>query len=154
MSIAVVEANAVNPEADDDMAAMYAQGFAWSMQGIAPEVLDRVREMLPDILVAKLPAALADHLRAAIRWKVLDAILVLRGVDLGFAGVAGEGWRGHSAASSPRANAVSVFKRRFRRDGSALYVAAIWSQLGALNIDFFAGSFGVNPQFGPYFSFH
>ncbi len=43
--------------ADDTMAAMYAQGFAWSMQGIAPEVLDQVRRMLPDILLAKLPVA-------------------------------------------------------------------------------------------------
>lgn len=43
--------------ADENMAAMYAEGFAWSMQGIAPEVLDQVRKMLPDILVAKLPAA-------------------------------------------------------------------------------------------------
>ena len=43
--------------ADDAIAAMYAQGFAWSMQGIAPEVLDQVRKMLPAILVEKLPAA-------------------------------------------------------------------------------------------------
>ncbi len=46
--------------ADDNMAAMYAQGFAWSMQGIAPEVLDQVRKILPDILLAKLPAAQAE----------------------------------------------------------------------------------------------
>lgn len=44
---------------DDKMAAMYADGFAWSMQGIAPEVLDEVRKMLPQILLAKLPAAQA-----------------------------------------------------------------------------------------------
>jgi len=43
--------------ADDNMAAMYAQGFAWSMQGIAPEVLDQVRKLLPEILLAKLPDA-------------------------------------------------------------------------------------------------
>lgn len=43
--------------ADENMAAMYAQGFAWSMQGIAPQVLDEVKKMLPEILVAKLPAA-------------------------------------------------------------------------------------------------
>jgi hypothetical protein len=42
---------------DDATAAMYAQGFAWSMQGIAPEVLEKVRYMLPDILTSKLPAA-------------------------------------------------------------------------------------------------
>lgn len=46
--------------ADENMAAMYAQGFAWSMQGIAPEVLDQVHKMLPDILVAKIPAARAE----------------------------------------------------------------------------------------------
>lgn len=45
---------------DDSMAALYAQGFAWSMQGIAPEVLDQVRKMLPDLLLAKLPAAQAE----------------------------------------------------------------------------------------------
>lgn len=44
---------------DDTMAAMYADGFSWSMQGIAPEVLETVRKMLPDILIAKLPAAQA-----------------------------------------------------------------------------------------------
>lgn len=45
---------------DDAMAALFAQGFSWSMQGIAPKVLDQVRMMLPEILLAKLPAALAD----------------------------------------------------------------------------------------------
>lgn len=43
--------------ADEKIATMYAEGFAWSMQGIAPEVLDEVRKLLPDILLAKLPAA-------------------------------------------------------------------------------------------------
>jgi len=42
---------------DDAAAAMYADGFAWSMQGIVPEVLDQVMKMLPEILTAKLPAA-------------------------------------------------------------------------------------------------
>ena len=36
---------------------MYAQGFAWSSNGIAPEVLARVDEMLPPLLREKLPAA-------------------------------------------------------------------------------------------------
>ncbi len=44
---------------DDSAAAMYADGFAWSMQGIAPEVLDQIQLMLPEILLAKLPAARA-----------------------------------------------------------------------------------------------
>jgi hypothetical protein len=42
---------------DENMANMYADGFSWSMQGIAPEVLDEVRKMLPEILLQKLPAA-------------------------------------------------------------------------------------------------
>lgn len=42
---------------DDATASLYAQGFAWSTQGIAPEVLDKVWELLPEILLAKLPAA-------------------------------------------------------------------------------------------------
>ena len=45
---------------DDNAAAQYAQGFAWSMQGIAPEVLDQVRKLLPDILLTKLAAAQAE----------------------------------------------------------------------------------------------
>ncbi len=43
--------------ADDATANLYAEGFSWSMQGIAPEVLDQVKKLLPDILLAKLPAA-------------------------------------------------------------------------------------------------
>lgn len=42
---------------DEKMAAMYAQGFAWSMQGIDPAVLDQVRKILPETLVSKLSAA-------------------------------------------------------------------------------------------------
>ncbi len=43
--------------ADEKMATMYADGFSWSMQGIAPEVLAEVKKLLPEILLAKLPAA-------------------------------------------------------------------------------------------------
>jgi Hemerythrin HHE cation binding domain len=46
------------PPATDAEAEMYAQGFAWSMQGIAPEVLAKVNELLPEPLTARLPAAL------------------------------------------------------------------------------------------------
>ncbi len=46
--------------ADENMAAMYAQGFAWSMQGVAPEVLDAVRAFLPEILLEKLPDAQSE----------------------------------------------------------------------------------------------
>jgi hypothetical protein len=38
---------------------MYAQGFAWSMNGIAPDVLERVYDMLPDNLRSRLPDARA-----------------------------------------------------------------------------------------------
>jgi hypothetical protein len=43
----------------DAEADMYAQGFAWSSQGIAPDVLEQVYALLPDILTSRLPAALA-----------------------------------------------------------------------------------------------
>ncbi len=46
--------------ADESMVAMYAQGFAWSMQGIAPEVLNEVRKLLPEVLLEKLPDAQAE----------------------------------------------------------------------------------------------
>lgn len=44
---------------DDAAAEMYAQGFAWSMQGIAPDVLEKVQALLPPILTTRLPAARA-----------------------------------------------------------------------------------------------
>jgi hypothetical protein len=44
---------------NDEALAMYAAGFAWAMQGIAPEVLEQVERMLPEGLVARLPAARA-----------------------------------------------------------------------------------------------
>jgi hemerythrin-like domain-containing protein len=44
---------------NDEWLAMYAAGFAWSMQGIAPEVLEQVERMLPAALVARLPEARA-----------------------------------------------------------------------------------------------
>jgi hemerythrin-like domain-containing protein len=43
--------------ASDEEAALYADGFAWAMQGIAPAVLDEVHAMLPEALRARLPAA-------------------------------------------------------------------------------------------------
>jgi hypothetical protein len=56
--------------ADDNMAAMYAQGFSWSMQGIAPEVLEQVRKMLPGSVLAKLPTAEAEfEAHSAIVWE-------------------------------------------------------------------------------------
>ncbi len=43
----------------EDVVAVYAEGFAWSSAGIAPDVLDRVFALLPDALRARLPAARA-----------------------------------------------------------------------------------------------
>ncbi len=57
---ALREAKEFPAPTDDTTAALYAQGFAWSTQGIAPEVLDQVWELLPEILLAKLPAARAE----------------------------------------------------------------------------------------------
>jgi hemerythrin-like domain-containing protein len=42
---------------NDEAAAMYAKGFAWAMEGIAPEVLEQVQGMLPAALRERLPAA-------------------------------------------------------------------------------------------------
>lgn len=42
---------------DDAMATMYAEGFAWSTQGIAHEVMEEIRKLLPEILLSKFPAA-------------------------------------------------------------------------------------------------
>ena len=44
---------------DEAAAAMYADGFAWASHGIAPDVLERVSEMLPEILSSRLPDARA-----------------------------------------------------------------------------------------------
>jgi hemerythrin-like domain-containing protein len=43
----------------DEMAAMYADGFSWSMHGLAPEVLAALDVMLPENVKARLPAARA-----------------------------------------------------------------------------------------------
>lgn len=48
------------PPSNEQEAAMYAQGFAWSSAGIAPEVLAKVDAMLPEILTSRLPAARAE----------------------------------------------------------------------------------------------
>jgi hemerythrin-like domain-containing protein len=47
------------PPPNDEAAAMYAQGFAWAMQGVAPDVLDMVYAMLPENVFVRLPAARA-----------------------------------------------------------------------------------------------
>jgi hypothetical protein len=53
------DAKAFPPPPSEADAVMYAQGFAWAMHGVAPEVLEQVYKMLPEILVAKLPEAQA-----------------------------------------------------------------------------------------------
>jgi hemerythrin-like domain-containing protein len=53
------DAKAFPPPATDAEAELYAMGFAWSSQGVAPEVLQRVYEMLPENLTSRLAAARA-----------------------------------------------------------------------------------------------
>jgi hemerythrin-like domain-containing protein len=51
------EAKAFPPPTNEAELEMYAQGFAWSSHGIAPEVLEKLYELLSPELRAKLPAA-------------------------------------------------------------------------------------------------
>lgn len=51
-------AKAFPTPATDAEAELYAQGFAWSMQGIAADIRVKVYALLPEILTARLPAAL------------------------------------------------------------------------------------------------
>ena len=50
----------------EEEAAVFAQGFAWSSQGVAPQVLERLNDMLPATLQQRLPAARAAF---AERWQ-------------------------------------------------------------------------------------
>lgn len=43
--------------ANDEEAAMVADGFAWSCHGVAPHVVERVFALLPDSVLSRLPAA-------------------------------------------------------------------------------------------------
>jgi hypothetical protein len=45
------------PPGTDEEAALFAEGFAWSSDGVAAEVLDRVYAMLPEVLRTRMPAA-------------------------------------------------------------------------------------------------
>jgi len=47
------------PFATDDELAMFADGFAWSSHGIAPDIIERLYAILPAALVSRLPAACA-----------------------------------------------------------------------------------------------
>jgi hypothetical protein len=55
------------PPPNDEAADMYAQGFSWAMQGIAPDVLERVLEMLPEALKGRLPEARAAFEARSLR---------------------------------------------------------------------------------------
>jgi len=47
------------PPATEEELALYAEGFAWSCHGVAPEVVERLNDILPAALVERLPAARA-----------------------------------------------------------------------------------------------
>ncbi len=67
------EFKAFPPPPDDEAAAMYAQGFAWCMHGIAPDVVDRVYEMLPEVITKRLPdARAAFEARCARVWGPIE----------------------------------------------------------------------------------
>lgn len=51
----------------DAEADMYAKGFSWAMHGIAPEVLAKLDDMLPEALRTRLPAARADFDARCVR---------------------------------------------------------------------------------------
>jgi iron-sulfur cluster repair protein YtfE (RIC family) len=51
-------------EAEADM---YAKGFSWAMHGIAPEVLEKLDDMLPEALKTRLPAARAEFEARCLR---------------------------------------------------------------------------------------
>jgi hemerythrin-like domain-containing protein len=51
----------------DAEADLYAKGFSWAMHGIAPEVLEKLAQMLPDALKSRLPAARAEFDARCVR---------------------------------------------------------------------------------------
>jgi hemerythrin-like domain-containing protein len=51
------QARAFPGPSTDAEADMYAQGFAWSSHGIAPDIVEKVDALLPEILTSRLPAA-------------------------------------------------------------------------------------------------
>lgn len=53
------DAKAFPAPATDVEVDLYAQGFAWSSHGVAPEVLERLNAILPEVLITRLPAARA-----------------------------------------------------------------------------------------------
>jgi hypothetical protein len=62
------------PPPDEKMLDVYAQGFAWSMQGIADEVASEVEKLLPAGLTARIPAARAAFNQRCVRvWGSAEA---------------------------------------------------------------------------------
>ena len=57
------DAKTFPPPASEAELEMYAQGFAWSSHGIAPDILDKLYGIVPETVVAKLPAARAAFAR-------------------------------------------------------------------------------------------
>jgi hypothetical protein len=53
------EAKAFPPPATPAEVEMYAQGFAWSTHGIAPDIVDKILELLSPEVRAKMPEARA-----------------------------------------------------------------------------------------------
>lgn len=53
------EAKQFPPAETEQELAMFAEGFAWSTHGIAPDIIERLNEILPAALVERLPAACA-----------------------------------------------------------------------------------------------
>jgi hypothetical protein len=62
------------PPQTDAEAEMYAQGFSWSLHGIAPEVIAEVYKLLPETLTSKLPAARAAFDERCVKaWGSVEA---------------------------------------------------------------------------------
>jgi hypothetical protein len=67
-------AKAFPPPPDEKMLDVFAQGFAWSMHGIAEEVAREVEKLLPAGLTARIPAARAAFNQRCVRvWGSAEA---------------------------------------------------------------------------------
>ena len=51
------DAKGFPPPPNDEAVALYAEGFAWAMHGIAPDVVEQVYAILPENLRVRIPAA-------------------------------------------------------------------------------------------------
>lgn len=88
------DAKAFPPPPDDATVALYAQGFAWAMHGIAPEVLEKVSSILPEAIVRRLPDARASFEERCMRvWGTARAGAARTPIPSG-----GDGWPGSSTA--------------------------------------------------------